>query len=236
MSFQWQFVAIVLYIEIGITLLLCLSFISSKWWSALFKSGLAKAVASNGSTIFYILASILGLFFVDAVRDVKKYDETVEDTRTHTHDLAAINQALMYKFRAQRNLYISGFALFLWIVIKRLAGLLSDKARTKAEAAAAKSQAESAARTAELLLDQNKEMEEKGKDSLEEETKEKLKEMEAKLAKAQKEAREAREELAQKTADCEAMKKQAASLAQEYDRVTAQLQNAENGAGDKKDD
>jgi len=229
-------VAIVLYIEIGITLLLCLSFISSKWWSALFKSGLAKAVASNGSTIFYILASILGLFFVDAVRDVKKYDATVEDTRTHTHDLAAINQALMYKFRAQRNLYISGFALFLWIVIKRLAGLLSDKARTKAEAAAAKSQAQSAARTAELLLDQNKEMEEKGKDSLEEETKEKLKEMEAKLAKAQKEAREAREELAQKTADCEAMKKQAASLAQEYDRVTAQLQNAENGAGDKKDD
>ena len=52
--------------------------------------------------------------------------------------------------------------LFLWIVIKRLAGLLSDKARTKAEAAAAKSQAQSAARTAELLLDQNKEMEEKG--------------------------------------------------------------------------
>ena len=47
-------------------------------------------------------------------------------------------------------------------MIKRLAGLLSDKARTKAEAAAAKSQAQSAARTAELLLDQNKEMEEKG--------------------------------------------------------------------------
>ena len=57
-----------------------------------------------------------------------------------------------------------------------------------------------------------------------------------KIYQAQKEAREAREELAQKTADCEAMKKQAASLAQEYDRVTAQLQNAENGAGDKKDD
>ena len=36
--------------------------------------------------------------------------------------------------------------------------------------------------------------------------------------------------------EIEAMKKQAASLAQEYDRVTAQLQNAENGAGDKKDD
>lgn len=56
----------------------------------------------------------------------------------------------------------SGFALFLWIVIQRLATLIRDKARTKAEAAASKSQAESATRTAELLLDQNKEMEEKG--------------------------------------------------------------------------
>jgi len=43
-----------------------------------------------------------------------------------------------------------------------LASLIRDKARSKAEAAAAKSQAESASRTAELLIDQNKEMEEKG--------------------------------------------------------------------------
>ena len=50
-----------------------------------------------------------------------------------------------------------------------------------------------------------------------------------------KESREAREELAQKTAECEAMKKQAEGLAREYDRVTEQLQNVENGAGDKKD-
>ena len=57
----------------------------------------------------------------------------------------------------------SGFSLFLWIVIQRLASLLKDKATAKAEASAAKSQAESASRTAELLLDQNKENEEKGK-------------------------------------------------------------------------
>jgi len=51
----------------------------------------------------------------------------------------------------------------LWIVIQRLASLLKDKATAKAEASAAKSQAESASRTAELLIDQNKENEEKGK-------------------------------------------------------------------------
>merc|ERR1712130_433537 len=218
MSFQWQFVAVVLYVEIGITLLLCLRFISSKWWSAFFKSGIAQSIASNGSTLFYILTSILGMFFIDAFRDVRKYDLSDKEVRSASHDLAALNQHLMYKFRAQRNLYISGFALFLWIVIQRLTTLISDKARTKAEAAAAKSQAESASRTAELLLDQNREMEEK-------------------RTKAMTEAKSAREELMQKSAECEAMKKQSEGLAREYDRVTEELANAmNNGSGDKKDD
>jgi hypothetical protein len=66
-----------------------------------------------------------------------------------------------------RILFFSGFSLFLWIVIQRLASLLKDKATAKAEASAAKSQAESASRTAELLIDQNKENEEKGKKAAE---------------------------------------------------------------------
>lgn len=233
MSFQWQFVAIVLYVEIVITILLCLRFISSKWWSAFFKSKLAKSVATNGSTVFYILCSILGLFFVDAFRDVRKYDEKDTDKLTEPH---ALNQMLMFKFRSQRNLYISGFALFLWIVNQRLASLIRDKAQSKAEAAAAKSQAESASRTAELLLDQNKEMEEKGKDELEDEMKEKLIKMEAKLNKALAAAQSANEQLAQKEAECAAMKKQSQGLAREYDRVTGELAAVMNSQGDKKDD
>lgn len=55
MSFQWQFVAAILYVELGITLLLCLRPISSKWWSSLFKSGIAKKISSNGF--------VFGVFF-----------------------------------------------------------------------------------------------------------------------------------------------------------------------------
>ena len=54
------------------------------------------------STVFYVLGSILGLFFFDAWKDVKKYAGDI-DTSEHP---AALNQHLMYKFRAQRNLYI----------------------------------------------------------------------------------------------------------------------------------
>lgn len=236
MSFQWQFVAIILYIEIGITLLLCLRFISSRWWSAFFKSGLSQFVVNNGSTIFYILCSILGLFFLDAFREVRKHDATENELKNRTGDINLLNQTLMYKFRSQRNLYISGFALFLWIVNQRLASLLRDKARSKAEAAASKSQAESASRTAELLLDQNKEMEEKGKNELEDEMKVEFEKMKTKLAKALDEARTVKAELAQKEAECAAMKKQSEGLAREYDRVTEELANTMNSQGDKKAD
>ena len=54
------------------------------------------------STVFYVLGSILGLFFFDAWKDVKKYAGEIDSTE---HP-AALNQHLMYKFRAQRNLYI----------------------------------------------------------------------------------------------------------------------------------
>jgi len=233
MSFQWQFVAAVLYVELGITLLLCLRPISSKWWSSLFKSSIAKKVSSNGSTVFYMLASILGLFCVDAWREMQKYIEREEQAKAEaTVNPDTLNHILMWKFRSQRNLYISGFSLFLWIVIQRLASLLKDKATAKAEASAAKSQAESASRTAELLIDQNKENEEKGTEKLEQELKDKLKDMEKKLASAQKEAREANAELNKKESEIEAMKAQAKGLAIEYDRVCDELQAKDSG--DKK--
>ena len=77
--------------------------------------------------------------------------------------------------------YLSGFALFLWIVISRLAGLLADKARVKAEAAAAKAQAESASRTAELLIDQQKEKEEKGEEGVEDDIKKEIADLKKRL-------------------------------------------------------
>jgi len=242
MSFQWQFVAAILYAEIAVSLLLCLPFISSKWWSAFFKSTLARKTAQHGTTIFYILATILALLFFDAYKDVSKYSK---DDLDEVKDANQANQFRMYMFRAQRNLYISGFALFLWIIISRLAGLLADKARVKAEAAAAKAQAISASKTAELLLDENQKREKDGKEGLDEQVKAEIADLKKRLESAQsraiteeKAAKQATDALATSQAEVVAMKKQSQGLAREFDRLTeecAQLQNAAGGDG-KKDD
>merc|ERR1712227_37398 len=241
MSFQWQFVAVILYTEIAVSLLLCLPFISSKWWSAFFKSTLAKKAAEHGTTIFYILATILSLLFFDAYKDVAKYSKEDLDS---VHDANQANQFRMYMFRAQRNLYISGFALFLWIIISRLAGLLADKARVKAEAVAAKAQAASASKTAELLLDENQKREKEGKAGLDDEVKNEIADLKKRLESAQnrakeeeKVAKEASDKYEKSQAELVAMKKQSEGLAREFDRVTEELAALQNAAGDgKKDD
>lgn len=65
----------------------------------------------------------------------------------------------MRLFRAQRNFYISGFAIFLSLVIRRLVILISNQATLLAQCEASMRQAQSASTAARTLLSQQKESE-----------------------------------------------------------------------------
>lgn len=62
-------------------------------------------------------------------------------------------------FRAQRNFYISGFAIFLVLVIRRLIVLISDQASLLAQSEASMGQAKSATLAARTLMSRQKEQE-----------------------------------------------------------------------------
>lgn len=62
----------------------------------------------------------------------------------------------MRLFRAQRNFYISGFSLFLTLVIRRLVTLISSQAQLLAQSEASMRQAQSATTAARSLLSQQK--------------------------------------------------------------------------------
>lgn len=64
---------------------------------------------------YFFIAKYEILIILDAIREVRKYSgaESVVDIGLHTANADAIIH--MRLFRAQRNLYISGFALFLWL-------------------------------------------------------------------------------------------------------------------------
>lgn len=71
-------------------------------------------------------------------------------------------QHSMRLFRAQRNFYISGFAIFLSLVIRRLISLITSQAQLLAQSEASMKQAQSATAAARSLLSQQKKEDEAG--------------------------------------------------------------------------
>jgi len=222
MSLHWTLIAGFLYGEIGVTLILLIPFISNKTWRKLFKSRFLKGIENQFVYYFYILVAILILFFLDAIREMNKYGDE-QHTQDHSHGthLDAQMQMHMRLFRAQRNFYISGFALFLCLVIKRIVSLITENAGLDIEKEAAMKQAQSASRAAETLMGESGDKKEK--DS---ELEKKLKSTENELSKALK--------------NVESMKSQSENLTKEYDRLMEEKDKLERQVriqgGDKKDD
>lgn len=120
-------------------------------------------------------------------------------------------QGNMRLFRAQRNFYISGFALFLSLVIRRLVTLISSQAGLLAQSEAAMKQAVSATTAAKSLLAQRGSGEIAQNDSNEAHDKQ--------ITELKGQIKELEEELSLERKDKLAMKEQAKNLSVEYDRL-----------------
>jgi B-cell receptor-associated protein 31 len=230
MSLQWTIIATFLYVEIAVVLLLVLPVASPQRWNKIIRSRFLKAVNNQASVYFFILLAILILFFLDAIREMRKYSSAETTEATHAH-LDAEMQVNMRLFRAQRNFYISGFALFLSLVIRRLVTLISQQASLMAQGEALMRQAHSATTTAQSLLAQNQASTAQN-DTNEAHDKE-VTELKEKLAKAEM-------ALEREKKDKEALKSQAESVNKEYDRLNEEyrkLQAKVNvGGGEPKKD
>jgi len=222
MSLHWTLIAGFLYAEIAFVALLLLPFVSTSAWHKVFKSRFLRGLESQLIYYFYVLVAILIMFFLDAIREMMKYGDMEHSPNAASSHLDAQMQQHMRLFRAQRNFYISGFALFLCLVIKRMVSLISANATLNAEKEAALKQAESASRAAESIMKSGGD----GDDSeAVKELKEKVKGLEKELNSANK--------------NVESMKTQSENLTQEYDRLMEEkdkLERKVNIMGDKKDE
>nr|XP_029713033.1 B-cell receptor-associated protein 31-like isoform X1 [Aedes albopictus] len=219
MSLVWSLIASFLYVEIFIVLMLVLPVASPQRWQRFFKSRFLAMLSRQAQTYFYLLLFVLVLFLLEAIREMRKYSHVGE---LHTGDPAAeqhLNVGMQHSmrlFRAQRNFYISGFAIFLSLVIRRLISLITAQAQLLAQSEASMKQAQSATAAARSLLSQQKKEDEAGDKpkpsapSADEVSADELKKRVAELE----------SELARERKDKEAMKSQSESLNREYDRLT----------------
>ncbi|WKY05194.1 hypothetical protein Q1695_005873 [Nippostrongylus brasiliensis] len=217
MTLQWSIIAAVLYVEIAVTFILLLPWIRPSLWSKLFKSRLVASLSAHAQIYSYAGAFVLFILFADAVREVNKYSHIeagMESSVRHAADADAVIH--MRLFRAQRNFYISGFALLLFLVIKRIMGLLSRSAQLEAASEAAMRQAESASKAAKTLMNAGGEGE---------------------IADLNRKIEELGAELKKTQVDRDTLRKQAESLQSEYSRVSDLLVEYEGGDRvNKKDD
>ncbi|XP_006802115.2 tRNA-dihydrouridine(20a/20b) synthase [NAD(P)+]-like [Neolamprologus brichardi] len=238
MTLQWTAVALFLYVEIGVIVILCLPFISARRWQSIFQLRIWSWMSRFWNKVFLTMIIILIVLFLDAVREVRKYSskEHGADAKLQPNMFDHLHMKL---FRAQRNLYISGFAVFLWLVMKRLITLINQLASASGTTAALQAQAENANQTAEKYMKDNELLKQtlmegrgdrataEGMDLLRNEV-EKLKE----------ELKTSGDGLKKSHSEADVMKKQMEGLAREYDRLLKEHQELQNlqDSGNKKED
>ncbi|XP_022100718.1 B-cell receptor-associated protein 31-like [Acanthaster planci] len=235
MTLQWTFVAGFLYLEAAVLLLLLLPFIKPYMWQKIFNSSILKTINSFSYIYFNVFIAILGLLFVDAIRDVRKYSSAYAEIDVSVP--GAEVQLNMKLFRSQRNLYIAGFALFLWLVLRRVCTLISTEARLQASNEASIKQAQSASDHAQKLMKELQELKDaqKGDGTSVDEIPENKANEEVKKYKEELEA--AKKELQQAKTDLTSIKKQAEGVNMEYDRLLKEHANLQKTVEeiDKKD-
>ncbi|XP_067614436.1 B-cell receptor-associated protein 31-like [Eurosta solidaginis] len=149
MSLVWTLIATFQHAEIVVVLLLVLPVASPSKWNRLFKSKFLAMLAQQAHLYFFLIMGVLILFLLDAIREMRKY--ATQESAGHEH-LNVEMQLSMRLFRAQRNFYISGFSIFLVLVIRRLVTLISAQATLLAQSEASMKQAQSATAAARTLM------------------------------------------------------------------------------------
>uniref|UniRef100_A0A803SV02 Endoplasmic reticulum transmembrane protein n=1 Tax=Anolis carolinensis TaxID=28377 RepID=A0A803SV02_ANOCA len=227
MSLQWATVATFLYAEVLLVFLLCIPFISATRWQKIFKSRLVQLVVAYGNTFFIVLIIILILLFLDAIREIRKYDDVTEKVNLQNNP-GAVEHFHMKLFRAQRNLYIAGFSLLMAFLLRRLVTLISQHATILASNEAFKKQAEGASDAAKKYMEENdklkKQLKLAGVEVADLDTKgagaeEENKALQAEVRKLKEELTSTKRALEKADSEALAMRKQAEGLTKEYDRL-----------------
>uniref|UniRef100_A0A3B3V576 Endoplasmic reticulum transmembrane protein n=1 Tax=Poecilia latipinna TaxID=48699 RepID=A0A3B3V576_9TELE len=209
MTLQWTAVAFFLYAEIVFNLILCIPFISAHRWHVVFKWRIWSWLSPYWNKFFFAMIMALVVLFCDAIRDVQKYSgpEPVHDAQASPNLYDHVHMKL---FRAQRNLYICGFSLFLWLVMRRIVTLLNQIAETSVNTAGLQAQMDNAFKTAERHQEDNQILKTVRASDLYFCSDTNLKKIQYLACISS---------VRRSDAEVEAMKKQAKGLAHEYDRL-----------------
>ncbi|XP_068132386.1 B-cell receptor-associated protein 29 [Hyperolius riggenbachi] len=241
MTFQWTAVASFLYGEIAVLLILCIPFVSPLRWRKIFRFQLWSRISPYWNKAFLSIIVVLVVLFLDAVREVRKYSSTQSIDKTAKLHSTSFDHLNMKLFRSQRNLYISGFSLFLWLVLRRAISLIDQLASVMADNEALQAQVEKVNEGSKKHMEENDHLKKVLNSSKASGNEQAIKAENIKLKReievANEELKRLSAALSKSQAEVVAQNKQTEGLTREYDRLLKeheQLQNIKEEP-DKKD-
>nr|XP_009664252.1 PREDICTED: LOW QUALITY PROTEIN: B-cell receptor-associated protein 29 [Struthio camelus australis] len=239
MTFQWTAVAIFLYGEVAVILVLCLPFISPLRWQKIFMIPLWSKMAFFWNKTFLTIIVLLIVLFLDAIREVKKYSAAHASEKAANVNTSAFDHTQMKLFRFLKNLYLSGFSLFFWLVLRRTVTLLTQLAKGMATQAALELEVNNTTEAAKKTMAENEVLQQAWKEKGSSKKKESA---EATNEKLKKEIEHLKAELRKSsyahlrvTNELTAVKKQSESLKREYDRLMEEHEQLQNSLGEAED-
>jgi len=129
MSFtiQWTLVALILVFEMTICFILVLP-LPLSFRKLIWKFFATSHFFQKSKTVMIFMGVVLAALFADAYRSSVNYHELSHE-HANENLLAAANQYSSFQtqyFRSQRNMYLSGFTLFLGLILYRFMIVLGD--------------------------------------------------------------------------------------------------------------
>ncbi|NWR61881.1 BAP29 protein, partial [Bucorvus abyssinicus] len=200
-------------------------------WQKVFMIPLWSKMAVFWNKMFLtIIVLLILVLFADAVREVRKYSGVHVTEKAANINTNAFDHIQMKLFRSQRNLYLSGFSLFLWLVLRRIVTLLTQLAKGMASHAALETQVNDATEAAKKYMAENERLQEalsekgssKKKESVEstdEKLKKEVEHLKAELQETSAALHKANKEVAQVKMHSEGLKREYDNLVKEYEQL-----------------
>ncbi|KAG1047079.1 hypothetical protein G6F46_010151 [Rhizopus delemar] len=93
----------------------------SRWRRAMFKFASTSPLVDKALNTLRIIFGFIFVLFIDAVNRLQRLNEHEEESH---HDHSYEESLKASKFYAQRNLYLTGFTLFLSLILERTSSLV----------------------------------------------------------------------------------------------------------------
>ncbi|GAA5796079.1 B-cell receptor-associated protein 31-like-domain-containing protein [Helicostylum pulchrum] len=96
----------------------------SRWRHAMLKFTLESPAMAKAMYFFKIIFGFILVLFIDTVNRLQRIESEVEGDQQHHHDFSYETSIKAKKFYSQRNLYLTGFTLFLSLILERTSALV----------------------------------------------------------------------------------------------------------------